>query len=104
MTTGDEVRKISFSPLNTSLASVANSGPRWSIVGLLSARSTRSGTLVGPGIWRKCRPLLAMRNPSSPSFRCVDSTRTIGLAEIVARVRHRERAIGLDGDLDEIGF
>ena len=31
-------------------------GPRWSMVGLSMARSTRSGTFVGPGIWRKCRP------------------------------------------------
>src|SRR6516165_6819225 len=27
------------------------------MVGAAIARSTRSGTLVGPGIWRKCRPL-----------------------------------------------
>src|ERR1044072_606292 len=55
--TGEEVRNTSFSPLNTSFARAANSGPRWSMVGLLRARSTRSGTLVGPGIWRKCRPV-----------------------------------------------
>ena len=30
-----------------------NCGPRWSIVAWLSARRTRSGTLVGPGICRK---------------------------------------------------
>ena len=29
----------------------------YGIVGCAIARSTRSGTLVGPGIWRKCRPL-----------------------------------------------
>src|SRR2546426_10653549 len=28
------------------------------MVGCAIARSTRSGTLVGPGIWRKCRPLM----------------------------------------------
>ena len=33
------------------------SGPRWSIVGASIARRTRSGTLVGPGICRKWRPL-----------------------------------------------
>ena len=30
-----------------------NSGPRWSIVGSEMARSTSSGTLVGPGICKK---------------------------------------------------
>src|SRR5207248_528158 len=44
-------------PASTWRASAANSGPRWSIVGAAIARSTRSGTFVGPGIWRKCRPL-----------------------------------------------
>src|SRR5262249_57777681 len=33
------------------------SGRRWSIVGMAMACSTRSGTLVGPGICRKCRPV-----------------------------------------------
>ena len=37
--------------------SSTNSGPRWSIVGIAIACSTRSGTLVGPGICRKWRPL-----------------------------------------------
>src|SRR3954470_21960629 len=42
--------------------SSAKSGLRWSIVGKSIARSTRSGTLVGPGICRKWRPeLLGMR-------------------------------------------
>src|SRR6266851_7512806 len=44
-------------PPSTSRARRAKSGPRWSIVGAAIARSTRSGTFVGPGIWRKCRPL-----------------------------------------------
>src|SRR5262245_54998203 len=35
------------------------------MVGRLNARSTRSGTLVGPGIWRKWRPLL---NDITPPF------------------------------------
>ncbi len=34
-----------------------NPGPRWSIVGRSIARRIRSGTLVGPGICRKWRPL-----------------------------------------------
>jgi hypothetical protein len=38
------------------LAELPEIGPRWSIVGLSMARSTRSGTLVGPGICRKWRP------------------------------------------------
>jgi hypothetical protein len=36
--------------------SAAKSGPLWSIVGAEIARNTRSGTFVGPGICRKCRP------------------------------------------------
>src|SRR4030095_14314008 len=35
------------------------------MVGRLNARNTRSGTLVGPGIWRKWRPLL---NDITPPF------------------------------------
>src|SRR5262249_6451163 len=37
-------------------ASLANSGPRWSMIGVSMARRTRSGSGVGPGIWRKWRP------------------------------------------------
>src|ERR1700751_5835019 len=44
-------------PATTSWPSAANSGPRWSIVGIAIACSTRSGTLVGPGICRKWRPV-----------------------------------------------
>src|SRR5262249_25186767 len=44
-------------PSSTSAPRRANSGPRWSITGRSIARSTRSGTLVGPGIWRKWRPV-----------------------------------------------
>src|SRR6202030_2421205 len=46
-------------PATTSCPSAANSGPRWSIVGIAIACNTRSGTLVGPGICRKWRPLCA---------------------------------------------
>ena len=38
------------------MASLANSGPRWSMIGVSIARSTRSGSGVGPGICRKWRP------------------------------------------------
>ena len=51
--TSDCVLKIVFMPLRHLRANAANSGPRWSIVGLSIALSTLSGTLVGPGIWRK---------------------------------------------------
>ena len=47
---------MSRRPSSTRLPSRPNSGPRWSIVGRSIARRIRSGTLVGPGICRKCRP------------------------------------------------
>ena len=50
------VLKMSRRPSSTRLPSRPNSGPRWSIVGRSIARRIRSGTLVGPGICRKCRP------------------------------------------------
>src|SRR5690242_675731 len=56
MTTGCFVWKMRLIPSSTSLPSAWNSGPRWSIVGRSMARRIRSGTLVGPGIWRKWRP------------------------------------------------
>src|SRR5580704_5782675 len=36
------------------------------MVGAAMARSTRSGTFVGPGIWRKCRPLWYVIRMSLP--------------------------------------
>src|SRR5438270_276664 len=45
-----------FKPSSTRLPSRENSGLRWSIVGMSMARRMRSGTGVGPGICRKCRP------------------------------------------------
>src|SRR5829696_6486064 len=56
MTTGPAVLNTFCIPSMTSRPSAAKSGPRWSIVGASMARSTRSGTLVGPGICRKWRP------------------------------------------------
>src|ERR1700747_3638710 len=44
-------------PATISCPRRANSGPRWSIVGIAIAWSTRSGTFVGPGICRKWRPV-----------------------------------------------
>src|SRR6185437_4263558 len=56
-TTAPLVRKIRLMPAMADLASSANSGPRWSMVGRSMARRIRSGTLVGPGICRKCLPV-----------------------------------------------
>src|ERR671915_551096 len=57
MITGLVVLKIVLMPSRQRLASLANSGPRWSIIGVSMARSTRSGSGVGPGMCRKCRPI-----------------------------------------------
>src|SRR5580704_11740990 len=56
MITGWVVLKMVLMPSSTRLVILANSGPRWSISGMSMARSTRSGTGVGPGICRKWRP------------------------------------------------
>src|SRR5437660_6033604 len=47
------VSKTRFTPLRMSFRTAANSGPRWSIIGLLAARTTRSGSGAGPGM-RSC--------------------------------------------------
>ena len=57
ITTGPLVWNTRWHPSSTVRPSLANSGPRWSIVGMSMARRTRSGTLVGPGICRKWRPV-----------------------------------------------
>src|SRR5258706_15522689 len=67
MMTGWLVLKIGLSSARTSRPSTPNSGPRWSIVGRSMARSTRSGTFVGPGICRKWRPA-GMGHSSSRSI------------------------------------
>src|ERR1700722_15572954 len=58
MMTGLAVLKMVLTPSSARLASFANSGPRWSMIGVSMARRTRSGTGVGPGICRKWRPAL----------------------------------------------
>src|SRR4030081_2435123 len=63
MTTGPPVPNTGLTRCRRSSASSAKSGPRWSIVGCAMARNTRSGTLVGPGICRKWRPLFAVTTP-----------------------------------------
>src|SRR5262249_42121033 len=57
MMTGCLVRNTRCIDAITAKPISANSGPRWSMVGISMARSTRSGTLVGPGICRKCLPV-----------------------------------------------
>ena len=57
MITGSLVRNTRCMAAITAKPISANSGPRWSMVGMSMARSTRSGTLVGPGICRKCLPV-----------------------------------------------
>src|SRR5574337_33088 len=113
-TTGPEVLKTWRIPASTSRPSRANSGPRWSMVGWASARRIRSGTLVGPGICRKCRPLLeAMPDlrggpgPGTSRFdpQCARRTLRLGLdlhlhgaGHLVVQLhRHLELAHGLDG-------
>ena len=56
MMTGFAVLKIVLMPSSTRRVSLANSGPRWSMIGMSMARMTRSGMGVGPGICRKWRP------------------------------------------------
>src|SRR5581483_2038197 len=56
MMTGLVVLKMVLMPSRHFLASRANSGPRWSMMGVSIARRIRSGSGEGPGIWRKCRP------------------------------------------------
>src|ERR1700744_15429 len=70
MITGCLVRNTRCIAASTPKPSSANSGPRWSMVGISIARSTRSGTLVGPGIWRKCLPVctVILRGPSRQSL------------------------------------
>src|SRR6267142_4566063 len=56
MMTGLVVLKIVLMPSRQRRPSLANSGPRWSMMGVSIARRMRSGNGVGPGIWRKWRP------------------------------------------------
>src|ERR1700693_4058703 len=56
MITGLVVLKMVLMPSRHFLVSLANSGPRWSMMGVSIARNTRSGSGVGPGMCRKWRP------------------------------------------------
>ena len=73
ISTSPRVRKISRRPESTRSPSRPNSGPRWSMVGRSMARRIRSGTLVGPGIWRKCRPAGVVMSQRLPR---IDAQRT----------------------------
>src|SRR5512145_2302957 len=111
MITGWAVLNTRFIPASTSLPSSANSGPRWSMVGWSMARSTRSGTLVGPGICRKWRPVCKVAPGRIPLSRVsvrrfIDSTPRLELdhdaaqrhlADVLHGVDHRRaevRALG----------
>ena len=60
ITTGPEVWNIFWLPSSTLRPSSPNSALRWSMTGMSMARRTRSGTGLGPGICRKCRPWCAV--------------------------------------------
>src|SRR6476646_6131034 len=68
MITGLVVLKMVLMPSRHFLASLENSGPRWSMMGVSIARKMRSGSGEGPGMCRKWRPtvreeFLAIENP-----------------------------------------
>ncbi len=56
------VWNTSFSPARQSWTSAPKVGPRWSMTAWAIARITRSGTSVGPGIWRNGRPGMMHRS------------------------------------------
>src|SRR5580693_1291060 len=61
------------------------------MVGAAMARSTRSGTFVGPGIWRKCRPLWYVIRMSLPGAEARGAAAKIQGAELAEALR---RAVG----------
>src|ERR1700722_20100649 len=94
MMTGLVVLKIVLTPSRQRLASLANSGPRWSMIGVSLARRTRPGSAVGPGICGKCRPaarevfcgMIGAPSDYSPAT--------------AAHVRGRARLVGLNSECD----
>ena len=52
------VLKIFLSSSNRGAARLGNDDERWSSIAMCMARSTRSGTFVGPGTKRKLRPAI----------------------------------------------
>src|ERR1700730_18218633 len=52
------VLKIGLRPVRQGPVSSGKMGERWSSMGTIMARRTRSGTLVGPGTNRKFRPAI----------------------------------------------
>jgi hypothetical protein len=75
------VLKMVFMPSSARVPTSAKPGPRWSMTWPAIARRMRSGTALGPGIWRKCLPALRvlallppMRDqPSTFSLDCYPS-------------------------------
>src|SRR5580704_2797801 len=94
MMTGLVVLKIVLTPSRQRLASLANSGPRWSMIGVSMARSTRSGSGVGPGICRKWRPA------AREVFCGIIGTPSDYSRITAAHVRRRARLVGLNSECD----
>src|SRR4029077_12912815 len=94
MMTGLVVLKMVLMLSRQRLASLANSGPRWSMIGVSIARSTRSGSGVGPGIWRKCRA-------AEREVYCgIIGPPSDYLSATAAHVRWRARLVGLNSECD----
>ncbi len=71
--TGSAVPKTGRRSRRSSPNSALKSGPRWSMVGADMARRTSSGTLLGPGIWRKWRPVVSSMAILSENIRIVET-------------------------------
>src|SRR5712671_1751246 len=102
MITGSLARKTRCIAAITAKPISANSAPRWSMVGMSIARSTRSGTLVGPGICRKCLPVctvigvlpglvLAFRAARIPLFGGLVPLRAEAVNALEAELHHGKR-------------
>src|ERR1700733_14660780 len=94
MMTGLVVLKIVLTPSRQRLPSLANSGPRWSMSGGSIARSTRTGSGVGPGICRKSRPA------ARETFCGIIGTPSDYSRVTAAHVRRRARLVGLNSECD----
>ena len=89
ISTWPRVAKMSPRPASTRFPRRPNSGPRWSMVGRSMARRIRSGTLVGPGICRKCRPAGVFMNQRLPR---VDESRARWSRAVYAGNRGRSHS------------
>ncbi len=98
ISTSLSVRSAQRSPSSMSRSSAANSGPRWLIIGRLAARTTRSGSGVGPGTRSCCAN--AMSAPSVHVDVCQKSTKRpvpTRRARVARRLRKARRTRGGDG-------